>query len=53
MAQIGCEEGMTLDGGGSATLWCNGQLRNNPCEGSERAIANSLIVVKAATSAKK
>lgn len=45
LRQLGCAEAMNLDGGGSATLWFNGRVRNNPCDGYERAIANSLIVV--------
>jgi len=46
LIQLGCTEGMNLDGGGSATLWYNGRVRNRPCEGGEREIANSLVVVK-------
>lgn len=43
---LGCQEGMNCDGGGSATLWFQGEVRNNPCERAEREIANSLVVVK-------
>ena len=43
---IGCQEGMNCDGGGSATLWFQGEVRNNPCERAEREIANSLVIVK-------
>jgi hypothetical protein len=46
LAKLGCDEAMNLDGGGSATLWCTGSVRNSPCDGQERAIANSLIVVR-------
>jgi exopolysaccharide biosynthesis protein len=46
LAKLGCDEAINLDGGGSATLWCTGSVRNSPCDGQERAIANSLIVVK-------
>lgn len=42
----GAEEGINLDGGGSATFWCNGQIQNSPCDGGERAIANSLVLVR-------
>ncbi len=52
MAQVGCQGAMTLDGGGSATFWCNGSVRNNPCEGGERAVANSLVIVKDPSAAK-
>ena len=46
MAKLGCTDAMNLDGGGSAMLWEEGQVRNHPCDGHERAIANSLIVVE-------
>jgi len=46
LVTLGCDGAMNLDGGGSATLWCNGEVRNNPCDGDERPIANSLIVVR-------
>ena len=46
LLKLGCEEAMNLDGGGSATLWYNGKVQNSPCDGQERAIANSVIVVR-------
>jgi hypothetical protein len=46
LIRLGCTEAMNLDGGGSATLWYNGRVRNRPCEGGERDVANSLVVVK-------
>jgi hypothetical protein len=45
LLKLGCEDAMNLDGGGSATLWWNGQIRNSPCDGYERPIANSLVIV--------
>ena len=44
--QLGCTEAMNLDGGGSATLWAAGSVRNSPCDGEERPIANGLVVVR-------
>src|SRR6185503_5373067 len=44
MARLGCTEAMNLDGGGSATFWANGRVRNSPCEEYERSIANALIL---------
>ena len=44
--KLGCTEVMNFDGGGSSTLWCNGEVRNSPCDGLERNVANSLIVVR-------
>ena len=47
LAGLGCAEAMNLDGGGSATLWAEGKIRNSPCDGRERPIANALVVVRA------
>jgi hypothetical protein len=46
MAELGCDNAMNLDGGGSATLWYDGSVRNHPCDGSERPLANSLALVR-------
>jgi exopolysaccharide biosynthesis protein len=46
LVRIGCEEALNLDGGGSSTLWFDGEVRNEPCDGYERPIANSLLVVQ-------
>jgi len=46
LVKLGCEEALNLDGGGSATLWCQGEVRNTPCDGYERPIANSLVVLR-------
>lgn len=46
LAKLGCKEAMNLDGGGSSTLWYDGEVRNNPCDGYERTIANSLVITK-------
>ena len=46
LVSLGCEEAMNLDGGGSSTLWCTGKIRNSPCDGHERPIANSLMILR-------
>jgi hypothetical protein len=46
MHDLGCEQAMNLDGGGSATLWAFGTVKNSPSEGQERAAPNALVVVK-------
>ena len=46
LAAIGCSEAMNLDGGGSATLWADGRIRNHPSDGGERPIANALVIVR-------
>jgi hypothetical protein len=48
LIKIGCSEAMNLDGGGSATLWALGSVRNSPSEGEERPSANALVVVRKA-----
>jgi hypothetical protein len=49
MAALGCQGAMNFDGGGSATLWFDGEVKNSPCERAEREIANSLVIVKKKT----
>jgi len=46
MVQIGCQEALNLDGGGSATFWLRGNVINSPSEGQERPGANALILVQ-------
>lgn len=46
LVRLGCTDAMNLDGGGSATLWCAGKIRNSPCDGRERPIANALVVLR-------
>ena len=46
LVKLGCEEALNLDGGGSATIWYQGEVRNSPCDGYERPIANSLVVLR-------
>ena len=48
MAKIGCEQAMNLDGGGSATLWAFGMVKNSPSEGEERPAPNALVLLKSA-----
>lgn len=46
MVKLGCEQAMNFDGGGSATLWALGGVRNSPSEGEERPSPNALVLVK-------
>jgi len=48
LVKLGCEEALNLDGGGSSIMVFDGKVRNSPCDGYERPIANSLVVVKRA-----
>jgi hypothetical protein len=46
LVKLGCDEALNLDGGGSSTLWFAGSVRNSPCDGYERPIANSLVILQ-------
>jgi hypothetical protein len=46
LVKLGCENAMNLDGGGSATLWFQGKVRNYLCDRFERKIANVLTIVE-------
>jgi hypothetical protein len=46
LLDLGCADAMNLDGGGSATLWFDGAVRNRPCDGRERPIANGIVVLR-------
>jgi exopolysaccharide biosynthesis protein len=49
LAKLGCEEALNLDGGGSSTFWVDGHVVNSPCDGTERSVANALVVVRKET----
>ena len=38
-------DGINLDGGGSSTLWVNGEVVNRPSDGHERKVANGVMMV--------
>ena len=46
---LGCDEAINMDGGGSSTLWYNGQVINSPSDNpgkrEERKVANALVIV--------
>jgi hypothetical protein len=46
LIKLGCTDAINLDGGGSATLWFDGKVRNFLCDGYERKIANGLSFVE-------
>ena len=46
LMKLGCTEALNFDGGGSATLWALGAVRNSPSEGDERPSANALVLLK-------
>lgn len=42
---LGVEEAYNLDGGGSTTLYYDGDILNKPSDGVERSVANSFILL--------
>lgn len=42
---LGATWGINMDGGGSSTIWVNGEVKNNPSDGSERWVANGLMMI--------
>ncbi|MEY2428719.1 MAG: hypothetical protein QOJ40_1604 [Verrucomicrobiota bacterium] len=46
MKNLGCNEAMNLDGGGSSTFWLNGKVMNSPSDKHERGLANALVIVQ-------
>ena len=45
MKKLGCDLALNLDGGASATFWYQGKVRNSPCNGADRPIANGVVVI--------
>ncbi|MGI6551887.1 MAG: copper amine oxidase [Clostridia bacterium] len=44
MIALGADAAMGLDGGGSTTCWVNGRVANQPSDGSQRLVANGIVV---------
>jgi hypothetical protein len=49
IATLGATEAVNFDGGGSSTMVVNGTVRNVPSDGSERYVANAMLLVKEVT----
>jgi hypothetical protein len=49
---VGATDAVNLDGGGSTTMWVDGQIRNLPADscGTQRAVANAVLLVRQDTS---
>jgi hypothetical protein len=43
--RLGAAWGINQDGGGSSTMWVQGSVRNVPSDGTERAVANGLMMI--------
>jgi len=48
MVDLGCQQALNLDGGGSTTMWIRGEVVNRPSDGRERAVAESLLLFSTA-----
>jgi hypothetical protein len=46
LTDLGAIEGLNQDGGGSSTLWVDGAVMNVPSDGSERPVANGMMMVR-------
>jgi hypothetical protein len=42
---LGATSAMNLDGGGSSTMVLNGNIKNHPSDGSERAVTTALLIL--------
>ncbi len=45
LAELGVKEGYNLDGGGSSTMVFNGKVLNRPSDGTQRAVANNIVIL--------
>ncbi len=45
MQQLGCTEAYNLDGGGSSTMWFDGEVINVPSQGSEREVSDCVYLL--------
>ncbi len=44
LLDLGVQDAYNLDGGGSSTIYYNGQVLNKPSDGNERPVANAIII---------
>jgi hypothetical protein len=49
LLDLGCTDGINLDGGGSTTMWVRGEVKNRPSDGAPRKVANGLAVMLSGT----
>jgi hypothetical protein len=43
--RLGADWGINQDGGGSSTMWIEGEVVNQPSDGHERAVSNGIMMV--------
>lgn len=44
LLELGVQDAYNLDGGGSSTFYYNGQVLNKPSDGTERPVANAIVI---------
>jgi len=44
MVSLGCTQAYNFDGGGSATMWFDGEVINHPSEGDERKVGDCVYI---------
>lgn len=44
MSSLGCTQAYNFDGGGSATMWFDGEVINHPSEGDERKVGDCVYI---------
>ncbi len=52
MIELGAQNAMNLDGGGSSTLIVNGTLINKPSDGRERSVISAIVLAPRSTTAR-
>ena len=45
MQDLGAISAMNLDGGGSSTMWVEGDVVNRPSDGHERRVTTAVLVL--------
>jgi exopolysaccharide biosynthesis protein len=45
LLELGVKEAYNLDGGGSSIMYYDGKILNKPSDGSERPVANSIVIL--------
>lgn len=46
MLELNCSDAYNFDGGGSATMWFDGEVINNPSGGSERKVGDCVYILR-------
>jgi hypothetical protein len=46
ISELGATDAVNNDGGGSSIMWVDGQVKNNPSDGSPRPVANGLMMIQ-------